>query len=440
MFCKTVWNGLHILPDGYIRLCSIGANSDPMLDMQRARDKDGNVMHILTHDIKDIMNSDKHREVRRLNVEDPNAWSDHCSCCKDREVITNFNRLHKNRSRRVYLMDIEDNDVVSESTCRDNKIDADGNVNWYPSSLDIRFGNLCNQKCVMCSPDFSNLWYDEHFDFFKTTFFGQGSKLHVIKDVKTGKWKEPEELKWFEDPRWWDKFEEMAPHLRHIYITGGEPMVTPAHDEMLDRLIASGHAEHIWLEYDTNASAINDKIAQRWFHFKKVDIRASMDAINEQYELIRFGGKWKKFVKNIKKLHEYQIQSNEKIKLLCVSTCFQMTTIYSIIESEQWAKSVGIDFHMRFLEGPSHHRVASLSKNAKLKLIEYFSQYIGKSEKAPLIVKYLSHYLDSKVENPFAVQKFVKFMDYLDTTRGTDWKNIIPDVHKLVEYSLTGQE
>ena len=52
-----------------------------------------------------------------------------------------------------------------------NKIDEQGNIDWMPSSLDIRFGNLCNQKCVMCSPIFSNLWYEEHFDYFKTNSF-----------------------------------------------------------------------------------------------------------------------------------------------------------------------------------------------------------------------------------------------------------------------------
>jgi len=146
MFCKTVWNGLHILPDGYIRLCSIGQNTDPKLDMQRCRDRDGNVMHILTHSIQDIMNSDKHREVRRLNVADPTAWSPHCDCCENREIVTGFDRSHKNKSRRVYLMRIEDDVAATEENHLSNGMSEDGSIDWMPSSLDIRFGNLCNQK------------------------------------------------------------------------------------------------------------------------------------------------------------------------------------------------------------------------------------------------------------------------------------------------------
>lgn len=431
MFCKTVWSGLHILPDGYIRLCSLGQNTDKNLDMQRARDKDGNVMHILTHSIHDIMNSDKHREVRLFNVNNPNQWSPHCECCENREIITNHVRDHKNRSRRIYLMNVDDD--LSESNFSNNKIDEQGNINWMPSSLDIRFGNLCNQKCVMCSPTFSNLWYEEYFDYFKTNSFGHGTKITVTKDISSGKWINPPELQWFEDPRWWPKFEEMMPNLKHIYITGGEPMVAPAHDIMLDKLIESGYAKNIWLEYDTNASAINDKIASRWSHFQKVHIRASMDAIGNQYELIRFGGKWEKFQNNIKKLKKYQIESNDQIKLLSVSTCFQIPTVYSIVESEEWCKSIGVDFHLRFLEGPERLATSSLSDQSKLDLIDYYTANKDKSEKADMIIMYLKNHMGEKLHNPASVKEFLRFMNYLDSTRNTNWKAIFPEVVNMIE-------
>jgi len=435
MFCKTVWNGLHILPDGHIRLCSISTNSDKSLDMQRARDSNGNLMHILTHDVKDIMNSDKHCQVRQYNVENPNGWSPHCSCCENREVITNFNRNHPNTSRRVYLLNIDSNNVVNEFNYAD-KLSEDGKIDWMPSSLDIRFGNLCNQKCIMCSPQFSNLWYEEYFEYNKTNTFGQVAEITVTRDPQTKKWIEPPELNWYEDPRWWPKFEQMMPYLKHIYITGGEPMVTPAHDVMLDKLIESGYAKNVWLEYDSNCSAINDKIANRWFHFKKVDIRGSMDAVGDQYELIRFGGKWEKFVKNIQKLKDYEKQSGGRIKLQSASTCFQTSTIFSIIESEEWCRSMGINFHLRFLEGPARHRVATLSKDAKEEIIDYYRQHLSSSQKASLIIKHLENHLDPKYENKDAQRDFITFMDYLDQKRGTDWKKVFPKVHNIVTKSI----
>lgn len=437
MFCKSVWNGMHILPDGQIRLCSIGTNSKPSLDMQRCRSPEGKQLNIIDDELIDIVNSDKHREVRRLNVTDPKGWSPHCDCCENREIITNFEREHKNKfSRRVYLMDMKNDETVSEHDYA-TKMADDGSVDWLPSSLDIRFGNLCNQKCIMCNPTFSNLWYDEWFDYYKNIPFGLGDiKVTLEKNSSTNKWIQPKELQWFEDSRFWTRFEQLAPHLRHIYITGGEPMVTPAHDEMLDRLIAGGYAKDIWLEYDTNCSTINRKIADRWKHFSKVHLRGSMDAIKDQYEIVRYGGKWEKFVENVKKLKEYEIESEGRISLTAVSACFQISTMFSILESEEWCKEMNVHFHLRFLEGPVHHSVTSLPDFAKLQLIEYYSPHLGKSDKADIIVKHLQNHLGYKYHKPSAVREFIKFMDYLDTTRNTNWRDTFPKVSNLIEESM----
>lgn len=431
MFCKTVWNGIHILPDGYIRLCSLGTNNKKELDMQRCRDSAGNVMHILTHSIEEIMNSDKHKEVRLLNAQNPDKWSPHCECCENREKIINFDRTHPNKSRRLYLMNVDDKNT-DETNFKD-KINSDGSINWYPSSLDIRFGNLCNQKCVMCSPTFSNQWYDEYVDYYKTYEFGQGKKIKIAKDPQTNKWMNPVELQWYEDPRWWIQFEKMMPHLRHIYITGGEPMVTPAHDEMLDRLISSDYAKNIWLEYDTNCSAINHKITSKWNKFKTVHIRGSMDAIKDQYEIIRFPGNWLKFQENVKKLKEIETKSNRQIKLLSLSSCFQIPTIYSVIESENWCKSIGVDFHLRFLEGPEKLSVAILSDKSKTDLINYYTSFLKTSKKAPMVINYLKNHLGNNFYKPESINEFIRFMNFLDKTRNTDWKKIFPEVLDLLE-------
>lgn len=435
MFCKSVWNGIYIINDGYIRLCSIGTNTRPELDMQRARDKHGNIMHILTHEISEIMNSDKHCEVRKTNIDNPTAWSPHCSCCENREKITDFDPTHSNTSRRQYLMKIENDDVVNVNNFSTKSID--GKVSWMPNSLDIRFGNLCNQKCIMCGPNASNQWYDEFVEYNQTTKFGNGEKIEIVKDAKTNKWIEPEYLSWYENPIWWRKFKEMMPYLKHLYITGGEPMIVPAHDEMLDLLIESDLAKDIWLEYDTNASAINDKIVERWSKFKRVDIRVSMDGIHDEYELIRFGGKWEKFEKNISILRNYSKLTNNKIRVTAATSCFQISNAYGIIKSEEWCKSVGVPFHLRFLEGPSRHAVASLGDDAKLKLLEYYKEFKETSEKARLIIKHLESHIGPQYRKDWAIKDYIKFMDYLDSTRKTSWRSILPQVSSLIEFDQT---
>ena len=427
-YCKTVWNGLHIQPDGYIRLCSLGANSVPELDMQRARDRDGNLMNIATHEVKDMINSDKHREVRRLNVEKPGEWSPHCVCCENREKIVRRND-DIDTSRRQALMFHVRSPGLNEFTLKDN-MEKDGSVNWGPSSLDIRFGNLCNQKCIMCGPHFSNLWYEEWADFYKTDKIGFiNEKIQIVRDPVKNKFVDPEEFKWHESPQWWAKFEEMCPTLSHIYITGGEPMVTPSHDVMLDKLIANGYAKKITLEYDTNLSAINNKILERWPNFKKVIVRASMDGTGDQYELIRFGGNWNKFVENVKRLKAATAEFPH-IKFESVSSCVQLSTLYEIEKSEKFCEEMDVPFHIRFLEGPVFFSLNHIPRKYKLELIEYYKTLSG--TKPPLIIKYLENNLDYPIRED-SMQRCIEFMDFLDTTRNTNWKKVLPEMYALLK-------
>lgn len=426
-FCKTVWNGVHIQPDGYVRLCSIGANSVPELDMQRARDKDGNLINVLTHEVREMINSDKHKEVRKLNVENSEQWSPHCVCCENREKIVRKNDIDS--SRRQALMFHVRAPGLNEFTLKDN-VEPDGTVNYMPSSLDIRFGNLCNQKCIMCGPHFSNLWYEEWADFYKTDNIGfVNDTIKIVRDPIKNKFSDPEEFKWHESPVWWEKFEQMCPSLSHIYITGGEPMVTPSHDEMLDRLISNGYSKKITLEYDTNLSAINNKILERWPLFKKVIVRVSMDGTGTQYELIRFGGNWEKFVANINRL---KLATSEfpQIKIESISSCVQLSTIYEIEKSEKFCEEMGIPFHIRFLEGPEFFSLNHLPKEYKLELIEYYKKLPG--SKPPLIVKYLINNLDYPIKHG-AMHRCMEFMNFLDTTRNTNWKEVLPETYNLVK-------
>jgi hypothetical protein len=148
--------------------------------------------------------------------------------------------------------------------------------------------------------------------------------------------------------------------------------------------------------------------------------------------LIRFGGKWEKFQNNIKKLKQYQKDSGGKIKLLSISTCFQIATAYSIIESEEWCNSIGVNFHLRFLEGPEKLAVTSLSDKSKIDLLEYYMSNKDRSEKSEMIITYLKNHMGNKFYKPARVNEFLQFMDYLDKNRKTDWKSIFPKVAMLI--------
>lgn len=426
-FCRTVWNSLSITPRGDFRLCSL--SNDMNQDESVGFDTDGNVMNILTHTVEQGINSDKHRAVRVSDAQGHN-WHPLCSCCEQRELAG----TDVVKSRRQYVNEIvKGNNTVSPINFY-NKIDSSGNVAWAPTSIDIHFGNVCNFKCVQCGPQYSNQWYDEY-----AAVIGLGPNLHLsgfgphkVKLTKDrhGKWYDANEIKWWESEIWWDKFKAMLPTLEHVYLTGGEPMLLKQHDRLLDEIINAGRADSIKLEYDSNLSVINPKILDRWIKFKNIDLRISIDAIKDKYELIRYGGKWDKLVDNIKLVQSYSSKYSN-IKIYRLTSCFQITTSHSMIETEQWCRENNLPLSIRFVDTPKWHSIISLPKHMKLQLIEFYSQYTD-SDIAPMIINFLRENLDSPYDHN-EIKRFYKFMNYLDYTRNHNWVNILPDTAKLLK-------
>jgi FPC/CPF motif-containing protein YcgG len=111
--------------------------------------------------------------------------------------------------------------------------------------------------------------------------------------------------------------------------------------------------------------------------------------------------------------------------------------VYSIIETEEWCNSVGVDFHLRFLEGPERLSVASLSDKSKQDLIDYYTLHKDRSKKAEIIVTYLKNHMGDKFHKPKFIDEFLHFMNYLDGTRKTDWKAVFPEVLAMIEKNET---
>jgi organic radical activating enzyme len=436
-FCRLPWQGLMITPLGDFRVCAL--TNDTSTGEGMALDENGKLMNILTHSPNQGINGKWHREIRMNDVKTDGAWHPACSCCADREVATAGNIKHPSASRRHSMEWRIDslNNPLSSKNFKDAEMEQNGYVKWNPTNLDVRFGNLCNQKCLQCGPVYSNQWYEDWVGYHGSLEipWGFGHKKIKLERDSHGKLFNPQEVRWWESPVWWAKFEELMPTLEHIYITGGEPMIVPAHDEMLDRLIASGYAKNVHLEYDTNLSVINNKLAQRWSHFRHVEIAASIDAIGKPFELVR-SANWENFAENVAKVKEFE--KGGVVKLHRITSCSQTSTTHTMYETEEWVLKQGddINFTVRFVDTPPMHSWLSLPNSAKQELFNYYS------EKDTITSRYIRNWLknaiDKNVVNIPAIHNYVKRMDYLDTTRGTNWKETVPQTVDLLNRHIPG--
>jgi len=433
-FCPEAWNQIEIDGQGDFKLCCL-ANFDK--DFGMAQDKDGNTMNIMTHSIEEAMNSETHKK-QRLELS-KNIKPLRCRNCYDSEESTKglpgfFNTENKRGVSKRQRVLWHTTPQVPEYTrfYEAHKItNSDGTIDLDKTkivNLDLRFGNLCNQKCIMCSPQHSNQWYDDWISLG----YGDGSykKGHAktfefFKDAH-GKTQMKDTPRWWETDKWWSTFDKMAPGLRHIYFTGGEPLVVPAMQKTLDILISKGYAKNIELRYDTNLSVINKKVIDKWKHFKNVLLCVSIDDVGDRYELIRHPGDFSKVKNNI-----ITLQDNG-IDIHYISTCVGTASPYSVIRVCELGKRLNVECNFRFLEGPKWLDMRYLPKSAKLEIIDTLEKNFGYElydKWATAEIRLLKKYLDHSEEK--YLHTFIRNMDILDKQRGTNWRQVLPDVVHL---------
>ena len=325
-FCILPWSSIQINPSGDFKVCCFSGevnDSDAKnLNHGFCLDENGQVMNVMTHSILDAINSEANKSIRL--AQSRNERHSMCSVCWNRDDA-NKNNPHTTSLRYarsfIHLPNL-DNAINIEKA--PNFLTADGSLQEYPISLDLRFTNVCNMKCIMCSSIYSNQWYEDEFKLYGKNIKFVDSKTYEIRK-ENGVWKSDMPI-WHDSENWWNQFELIKHRVRHLYITGGEPFIIKGHDVLLDKLIESGNAKNVILEYDTNLTVINKKIIDRWKNFKNVVLSISCDDIEERFELIRFGGKFNKMLENL------QFLRDNNIRIRHLSTCIGIYSLYSPIQ------------------------------------------------------------------------------------------------------------
>jgi sulfatase maturation enzyme AslB (radical SAM superfamily) len=426
-FCPEAWSQMVIDAEGDFKICCLSNFDD---DFGMAIDSSKKVMNIATHSISEALNSETHKSHRLTLAK--NLWPKRCRSCLDSENSTKSENRANGKSKRQRVVN-QTTLTIPEYVTIDTAplyTNEDGSVTSKIVNLDLRFGNLCNQKCIMCSPQHSNQWYDDWAAISDGAAVYQKGKYKVFPLIPDDKGKTVMNglTSWWETEDWWNKFDEIAKDLRCIYFTGGEPLIVPAMQECLDRLINAGYSKDIELRYDTNLSVINNKVIDKWKHFKNVILCISIDDTQERYELIRFPGKYDRILENIKTIKE------KNIKIEYLSSCIGIASPYSVLRVLELAEQFDVPTYFRFLEGPDWLDIRTYSAQAKIKIIKTLEQSkYANNEWVIGQIKLLQKYIHT--ESRQTLEKFIRTMEILDERRGTDWKKTLPDVVDLVRMS-----
>jgi radical SAM protein with 4Fe4S-binding SPASM domain len=273
-YCAAPWRGLHINPQGSVKTCCAG--NPNML---------GNLN---TQTIEEILNSNKLKEIRRSISH--GTTHEYCSNC------VNAERFGAD-SERAWHNNVNPNFNYATA----------GEEYHHPTIVDVRWNTTCNLSCNYCGPSCSSKWA-------------------ALKNVP---------FKSVARPYYEQVCDFIAQHQEHIHevaLVGGEPLLLPENDRLLDVIPKDAIVTLITnLSIDLENNKIFKKLQQR----RKVGWSMSFDNIGLRFEYVRHGATWELQQKNLKIIKNLMTNNGHWGGIHAVYNIYNATRI---CELKQFAK------------------------------------------------------------------------------------------------------
>lgn len=424
-FCPLPWIHLATRPDGDIRLCcTSNASGAGITDNKTAGliTKDGNRMNLREHTIEEVWNSDfmKQTRLQMLNGEIP----DSCKKCFKEETLGITSK--RNWETTVWNKRLDLDSIIA-------KTGNDGSLPVDIPYFDLRLGNLCNLKCVMCSPHDSSSWIKDwklQYPNYKNSQLREDQHWDSTKDYT-----------WYKKSSFIESMKDQASNIKELYFAGGEPLLIPEHYNILEFMIEGNYARDCVLRYNSNGTEISPQLLDLWAKFKAVKFNFSIDAYGEKNDYIRYPSKWKSIVENLSMLDE----SAESITVN-IACAVQALNICHLDELADWKLSQNfkkinpqshgagvIGMHLVYL--PSYLNVRVLPKSVKLhaskKIEEFTKRFNNKVFQNDPYGKQrwlgLNDYMNAE-DWSHKLPAMIEYLKITDETRGTNFKNLFPEL------------
>jgi organic radical activating enzyme len=349
------------------------------------------------------------RELRKAMLEDKKSTA--CRDCYERES-NGFHSL-RNGCNKTYGHHVK----KVKLTTPDGSFPKTNLIYW-----DVRFSNICNLKCRMCSSNYSSRWYDDDIKIW-------GKELRPRVNIAG---RTPDDL--------WQQMQEHIPHIEHIYFAGGEPLIMEEHYQILQQLIDMQNTK-VHLTYATNLTELtfkNQSVLDLWKAFPKIGVNASLDDMGDRASVIRSGTNWAQVEQNIRDLKRECPHID-----LTIGPTISIMNIWNICKFHRYLVDQQLiqpkDFNINIIQNPAEYRIDILPADIKQKLKQEIEQHLewlrpmDPSQRATVQFESIINFMTS-TDNSALLPKFWKTVDTLDRIRSESLLDVVPELKLIEQY------
>tara|TARA_B100000085_G_scaffold283519_1_gene314361 strand:- start:218 stop:1354 length:1137 start_codon:yes stop_codon:yes gene_type:complete len=246
-----------------------------------------------------------------------------------------------------------------------------GAENVYAQNLSVRrntikhlymnFNNICNFKCRMCGPHYSNAWIPDwrKLEMDKSEHIQEKQQIDVDKFLQ--------------------EFGPELGQLHGIWITGGEPFMDNSVFDFFEKLKQYCDPQQLKVLITTNASKLDVHKLKQLQGFKRLQIHVSIDATGDLYKYMRgYNYSWQQIDTKINDLYQNQKTYNY---ILSLNGTYQLHNMLNLEDFYNWClQYVTIDYiEMRVLSSPkwlqARHATQVVKQKAQQQLKRMQARY-----------------------------------------------------------------
>ncbi|CAB4129033.1 Radical_SAM domain containing protein [uncultured Caudovirales phage] len=347
VFCNIPWTEVHINADGTYHTC--GSQPNPMSLTLR-----GQVYNVRNMSIEEWINSDYQCTARKNKVK--GISEPLCGQCYAEDAMgSSSKRVKENLKSGISDLNfVKDYQQSVDRKSFDLSEQNNGLTDMEPYSFHMSLGNECNLACRMCGPTAS-------------------SKI-AVNEIQAGTYHGPARMNWTTNQEAWDNVVNFICNtqiLKFVHIIGGEPLMNPKFEELVDRLIAAGKTD-IYFGFTTNGTMINIPLLEKLQAFRHVDIGVSIETIGELNDAIRDGSSTKTVLDNIDTYLKYRSESHVYVTVRPVPSAL---SVHTLDELYKWCISRELDVLTNMLTFPEYQQIRNLPKKIKARLLTQYSRW-----------------------------------------------------------------
>lgn len=431
-FCKLPWTNINTTPQGNCKLCCNIADERNIMDWRTVP----RTMDWSQDTLAEIWNGSYMQDVRRKMLRGERVHD--CEGCYQAEAMGNVSSRMATNSDEFYTVD-GGYDVVARH---------------MPMSFELRLTNRCNLTCHSCWGGSSSRVLELRRDaidlnenselvmpvWLRKTWKGEVDKLSR-KDRNYAKTED-----YVTQPTSIENFAGMAPGLRRLYITGGEPTMDRTIHTYLDHLIAVGNHD-CFVGWTTNCTLWNEQLMERLGEFRHNELQLSMDAHGEANEYIRRPTMWDDVDSNMRR---YLVDPRVKaIKVFTVTGALNAAVLPPLLDYLREAcnasgrRAIWWPIQLRF---PEWQDIAVLDAAARSAIAADLSLYLDGAQDDDDLLDYrdgLTNVINQLRNAPQVdghvlrsqLREYLDYSDRLDALRGggtRDWRASLPHMEDLI--------